>query len=173
MNTVSDFLSPVQAKLAWLGNVTDSMKATKDFAGDISSYGKDVAEKLSAGRTLGGYGVPALMYALQVTNPLLLAAGSILGSLFGGEVAETQIEAPPLADMSKINFGMDDLAELRDIREDYTSQSDFSYDLMSAVDKALNVYSLGSGVTSLQDLLSGKGSKGFFGIDDVPMDDFV
>ena len=138
--TVSDYVSPAMAMLGLKENILASGREAQEYAGDIGEWGTDYKGKLSAGRQLGGFGLPALMYLMNVTNPVALIASSFLGSIFGGEAAEYTAPPPPEFSEYDIDFGMQDIEQLEFEKEGIESYSDWEYDAMDAITRAMQVY---------------------------------
>jgi len=143
--TISDYVSPAMSMLGLKENILASGREAQEYAGDIGEWGTDYKGKLSAGRQIGGWGVPALMYLMNITNPLALVASSFFGSLFGGEVAEQTAPPPPAFSSYDIDFGMQDIEQLEQEKSAIESTSDWEYDAMDAINRAIQVYTLGRG----------------------------
>ena len=150
--TISDYVSPAMSMLGLKENILASGREAQEYAGDIGEWGTDYKGKLSAGRQIGGWGVPALMYLMNITNPLALVASSFLGSLFGGEAAEYSTDAPPAYSDYDIDFGMEDIEQLETEKDIIESTSDWEYDAMDAINRAIQVYALGRGGKGLADM---------------------
>jgi len=148
--TISDYVSPAMSMLGLKENILASGREAQEYAGDIGEWGTDYKGKLSAGRQIGGWGVPVGLYAISRATgvPIDVAwyvASSFFGSLFGGEVAEQTAPPPPAFSNYDIDFGMQDIEQLEQEKSAIESTSDWEYDAMDAINRAIQVYTLGRG----------------------------
>ena len=161
-----NYRSPTMSMLGLTGGIQRSGQESQKYSGDISEWGSDYQGTLSAGRQIGAVGAPVL-YSLLSSNPVTavpLAIASFLGSLFGGGVAEEIAPPPPEYSNYDIQYGMADLEELEAQKDIIESQSDFSYDAMSAINSALqtylmsNYFGIGTGADVTTDVATGTGA---------------